>query len=106
MREDSGTPLIDENGFVRAICLLTLSAQRYGPKFPIATSRMYFGEWGLHDGWYVAIRGKDASDIRRRLFRRIATPDNTRVNHCTTIPVPRFMWYEGEVRIEDSRHED
>jgi hypothetical protein len=106
MRDASGTPQIDEDGFVRAICLLTLSAQRYGPKFPIATSRLNSGEWGPHDGWYVAVRGKDASDIRRRLFRSIATPDRTCVSNCTTIPVPRFMWYEGEVYTEDSKGED
>jgi hypothetical protein len=106
MRNESGTPMVDEDGFVRAVCLLTLSAQRYGPKFPSATSRLYSGEWGPHNGWYIAIRGKDASDVRRRLFRSIATPDSTRVSRGTTISVPRFMWYEGEVYTEDSKRED
>ncbi|KAI1401090.1 hypothetical protein F4819DRAFT_343182 [Hypoxylon fuscum] len=92
---DSGAPQIDENAFLRAVCLLILApAQRTGSKFGSAIHRMYGGTWGPHRGWYVAVRGKDASDFRRRLFRSLATPDSSSINTgtVTTISVPRFEW--------------
>ncbi|KAF1849699.1 uncharacterized protein K460DRAFT_360546 [Cucurbitaria berberidis CBS 394.84] len=92
----SGQLQIDEDGFVRAVCLLTLSpAPRYGPRFSGARHRYYSGNWGPHSGSYIALRGKDAGDFRRRLFRSLAVPDSTSTGHDTTIPVPRFMWYES-----------
>jgi hypothetical protein len=102
----SGKPQIDEDGFVRAVCLLTLSpANRYGSKFSPATHRVYSGSWGPHRGSYVAVRGKDASDFRRRLFRSLAVPDSTRTNRDTTMSVPRFVWYESEKEGSDSDDE-
>ncbi|OTB04208.1 hypothetical protein M426DRAFT_262427 [Hypoxylon sp. CI-4A] len=92
---DSGLPQIDENAFLRAVSLLLLTpARRIKSKFKPAVHRMYGGTWGPHRGWYVSVRGKDASDFRRRLFRSIATPDssNTNTSSITTIPVPRFEW--------------
>ena len=58
----------------------------------------YSGIWGAHRGSYIALRGKDASDFRRRLFRSLAVRDNDSVNTSfntrTMISVPRFVWYE------------
>ncbi|KAI1370100.1 hypothetical protein F4677DRAFT_439289 [Hypoxylon crocopeplum] len=92
---DSGLPQIDENAFLRAVSLLILApARRTKSKFRSAIHSMYGGTWGPHRGWYIAVRGKDASDFRRRLFRSLATPDDSNINTrtVTTIPVPRFEW--------------
>lgn len=92
---DSGLPQIDDNAFLRAVSLLILApARRTKSKFRPATHRMYGGTWGPHRGWYVAVRGKDASDFRRRLFRSLATPDSSSINTktVTKISVPRFEW--------------
>ncbi|QLI70423.1 uncharacterized protein G6M90_00g066760 [Metarhizium brunneum] len=90
---------IDEDSFVRAVCLLTLSpAQRHGNQVPGTVHRCSSGIWGPHDGWYIAIRGKDASDFRRRLFRSIALPasSGTSTSYDTKITVPRFIWFKSE----------
>lgn len=93
--DGSGQLKIDKDGFLRAMCLLTLSpAPRHGPDFSAATHRCYSGNWGPHRGSYIALRGSDAGDFRRRLFRSLAIPDSDSTNHGTNIPVPRFMWYE------------
>lgn len=93
---DSGHPQIDENAFMRAVSLLILApARRSGSRFSSAIHRVYGGTWGPHRGWYVAVRGKDASDFRRRLFRSLATPDSSSINTetVTTVSVPRFEWF-------------
>ncbi|KAI1774257.1 hypothetical protein F4818DRAFT_442415 [Hypoxylon cercidicola] len=92
---DSGLPQIDENAFLRAVSLLILTpARRTKSKFRSAIHSMYGGTWGPHRGWYVAVRGKDARDFRRRVFRSLATPDSSHINTgtVTTISVPRFEW--------------
>lgn len=87
-------PLIDEDAFVRAICLLILSPFPFqGPDSP-ATHGYYSGTWGPHRGGYVARRGKDANDFRRRIFRSIAIPSGTRSEHTTTVTIPRFEYYQ------------
>lgn len=106
---------IDQDGFVRAICLLTLSpAPRYGPNgfFSAARHGRYSGTWGPHRGWYIALRGRGASDFRRRMFRCLATPllmpgesrpvDRAR---CKTIEVPRFTYYETVPQDEEGEEE-
>ncbi|KAH8702956.1 hypothetical protein GQ44DRAFT_732564 [Phaeosphaeriaceae sp. PMI808] len=84
-----GHLLIDEDSFVRAVCLVTLS-----PGLAAPMHRFYSGNWGPHEGWYVALRGKDASDFRRRVFRSLAAPSGDGISLSTTISTPRFMWYE------------
>lgn len=101
----SGHPLIDEDAFVRAICLLILSPFPFqGPNSP-ATHGYYSGTWGPHRGRYVARRGRDAGDFRRRVFRSIAIPDGTSTEHATVVSVPRFVYYEpvpeGKVDEDD-----
>ncbi|KAK3386854.1 hypothetical protein B0H63DRAFT_141522 [Podospora didyma] len=99
--------VVDEDGFLRAVCLLTRNPPpRYAPRFPTAVHRLYSGSWGHHDGWLVAARGKDGRDLRRRLFRSLAVlvePELDEVSRSTTtasppttttIPVPRFIMYQ------------
>ncbi|KAE8371638.1 hypothetical protein BDV26DRAFT_302581 [Aspergillus bertholletiae] len=65
------------------------------------------GNWGPHGGWYIAIRGKDASDFRRRLFRSLALPasSGTSTSYDTKITVPRFIWFESKKEETDSGSE-
>ncbi|KAE8138895.1 hypothetical protein BDV38DRAFT_281457 [Aspergillus pseudotamarii] len=96
---------IDEDGFVRAVCLLTLSpVQRHGTQVPGTVHRYSSANWGPHGGWYIAIRGKDASDFRRRLFRSLALPasSGTSTSYDTKITVPRFIWFESKKEETDS----
>ncbi|KAJ5185414.1 hypothetical protein N7491_006719 [Penicillium cf. griseofulvum] len=107
---DSGSEQagIDEDGFVRAVCLLTLSpVQRHGTQVPGTVHRYSSGNWGPHGGWYIAIRGKDASDFRRRLFRSLALPasSGTSTSYDTKITVPRFIWFESKKEEVDSEPE-
>ncbi|KAI0181173.1 hypothetical protein GGR52DRAFT_577765 [Hypoxylon sp. FL1284] len=89
---DSGLQ-IDENAFLRGVALLVLApAQRIKSKFRPAVHRVYGGFWRGHSGWYLAARGKDAGDFRRRIFRSLATPEGSSRNTVTTISVPRFEW--------------
>ncbi|KAI5455591.1 hypothetical protein BGZ63DRAFT_429686 [Mariannaea sp. PMI_226] len=104
---DSGSEQtgIDENGFVRAVCLLTLSpVQRHGTQGLGTVHRCFSGNWGPHGGWYIAIHGKDASDFRRWLFRSLALPasSGTSTSYDTQITVPRFIWFEFEKEETDS----
>lgn len=106
---------IDQDGFVRAMCLLTLSpAPRYGPNGSFSEARhgRYSGTWGQHRGWYIALRGRDASDFRRRMFRCLATPVLIAVESrpvdgamCTMIEVPRFTYYEPVPQDEGEEEE-
>ncbi|KAJ4331258.1 hypothetical protein N0V95_009913 [Ascochyta clinopodiicola] len=106
---------VDQDGFVRAICLLTLSpAPRYGPNSSFSAARhgRYSGTWGPYCGWYIALRGRDASDFRRRIFRCLATPlltpgESRPVGgaRCTMIEVPRFAYYE-EVPQDEGEEEE
>jgi hypothetical protein len=106
---------IDQNGFVRAICLLTLSpAPRYGPNSSFSEARhgRYSGTWGPHRGWYIALRGRDASDFRRRMFRCLTASYLTAVESrpvdgaiCTMIEVPRFAYYKPVPQDEDEEEE-
>ncbi|EAW09981.1 uncharacterized protein ACLA_042030 [Aspergillus clavatus NRRL 1] len=59
---------------------------------------------GPHGGWYIDIRGKDASDFRRRLFRSLALPasSGTSTSYDTKIMVPRFIWLESKKEETDS----
>ncbi|KAE8419477.1 hypothetical protein BDV36DRAFT_251122 [Aspergillus pseudocaelatus] len=107
---DSGSEQagIDEDGFVRAVCLLTLSpVQQHGTQVPGTVHRYSSGNWGPHGGWYIAIRGKDASDFRRRLFRSLALPasSGTSTGYDTKITVPRFIWFESKKEETDSGSE-
>ncbi|KAE8336066.1 hypothetical protein BDV24DRAFT_168626 [Aspergillus arachidicola] len=107
---DSGSEQagIDEDGFVRAVCLLMLSpVQRHGTQVPGTVHRCSSGNWGPHGGWYIAIRGKDASDFRRRLFRSLAHPasSGTSTGYDTKITVPRFIWFEPKKEETDSGSE-
>ncbi|KID94128.1 hypothetical protein MAJ_09909, partial [Metarhizium majus ARSEF 297] len=104
---DSGSEQagIDEDGFVRAVCLLTLSpVQRHGTQVPGTVHRCSSGNWGPHGGWHIAIRGKDAIDFRRRLFRSLALPasSGTSTSYNTKITVPRFIWFESKKKETDS----
>ena len=96
---------IDEDGFVRAVCLLTLSpVQRHGTQSLGTVHRCYSGNWGPYGGWYIAIRGKDASDFHRRLFRSLALPASSgaSTSYDTKLTVPRFIWFESEKEETDS----
>ncbi|GAB1201077.1 hypothetical protein APSETT444_010464 [Aspergillus pseudonomiae] len=96
---------IDEDAFVRAVCLLTLSpVERHGTQVPGTVHRYYSGNWGPHGGWYIAIRGKGASDFRRRLFRSLALPasSGSSTGYDTKITVPRFIWFESRKEETDS----
>ena len=106
---------IDQDGFVRAICLLVLSpAPRYGPNGSFSEARhgRYSGTWGPHRGWYIALRGRDAGDFRRRMFRCLANPLLTPVEsrpvdgaRCTMIELPRFAYYKSVQRDEGEEEE-
>ena len=99
----SATPCIDEAAFLRAICLLTRDPPPYhAPKFSSAQHGTYSGKWGPHRGWFIAMRGKDATDFNRRLFRSLAVPNVTSANHETTIPVPRFIMYQRHPDQQES----
>ncbi|KAI0404658.1 hypothetical protein F4802DRAFT_565865 [Xylaria palmicola] len=93
--DGSGLLKIDESAFLRAVALLLLLPTRraWSETRPVI-HRKYGGTWGPYDGWYVALRGKDASDFRRWLFRSLATPDSSSIKteNVTTISVPRFEW--------------
>ncbi|SPQ20751.1 594eb852-34db-4bc3-b38a-0790b3d8c7c3 [Thermothielavioides terrestris] len=111
-RTPSGAPVVDENAFLRAICLLTRDPAPYGfPSFrwPVCHG-LHLGEnWGPHRAGFVSLRGRDPQDLRRYLFRSLAEP----VSHAgtasaetintnattpptpptpTTIPVPRCSY--------------
>ncbi|KAK4113815.1 hypothetical protein N656DRAFT_707096 [Canariomyces notabilis] len=96
---------MDENGFLRAICLLTWNPPpHYAPTFSSRPVHgLYTGNWGPHSGWLVATRGKGPQDFRRRLFRSLAEPGAERHGQepagtvstaPITIPVPRFVRYQ------------
>jgi len=48
------------------------------------------------------MRGKDATDFNRRLFRSLAVPNITSANHETTIPVPRFLMFQQHPDQQES----
>lgn len=106
---------IDQDGFVRAICLLVLSpAPRYGPNGSFSEARhgRYSGIWGPHRGWYIALRGRGAGDFRRRMFRCLANPPLIPAKSrsvdgatCTTVEVPRFAYNESLQRDENEEEE-
>ncbi|KAI2468943.1 hypothetical protein F4781DRAFT_396442 [Annulohypoxylon bovei var. microspora] len=88
---DSGAPCIDEDAFLRAVCLLTWDpAPRYPPSFSGAIHGLTSGTWGPHNGFLISKRGKDTSDFLRRIFRSLAVPNSTITGNETTVPVPRF----------------
>lgn len=100
-------PLIDEDAFFRAICLLTRDPpRRYAPTFSTPVHGLYSGSWGPHRGWLVAARGKDAQDWRRRLFRSVAEPAESEgaAGKPTTVSAPRFVMYQRRER--DARESD
>lgn len=91
---------ISEDGFLRAICLLTRDPPpRYAPQFSEpAIHGMLTGTYGGPNGdygWLLINRGKDGRDFRRRLFRCLAEPVQEDTAHGdttpTTIPIPRFI---------------
>ncbi|KAF3053797.1 hypothetical protein E8E11_008043 [Didymella keratinophila] len=89
---------IDQDGFVRAICLLMISpAPRYGPNGSFSEARYgrYSGTWGPYRGWYIVLRGRDAGDFRRRMFRCLATPLLTPVE-SRPVDGARFSQDEAE----------
>ncbi|KAI0896898.1 hypothetical protein F4806DRAFT_412695 [Annulohypoxylon nitens] len=102
---DLGVPRVDENAFLRAVCLLVWDpAPRYKPSFSGACHGLYSGSWGPHYGWYISKRGKDSSDFLRRIFRSLAIPNSTITGKETTIPVPRFQYRQP--RQEETEPED
>ncbi|KAI1083040.1 hypothetical protein F5B20DRAFT_528331 [Whalleya microplaca] len=105
---DSGIPCIDEKAFLRAVCLLMRDpAPPYSPGFSALIYTLCSGTWGPHDGWLVARRGKDASDLLRRLFRSLAVPHSTGASTGTTIiPVPRFLMYQPRQGEHHSEEDD
>lgn len=87
------SPAVDQDGFIRAISLLTLNpAPRFhGPVFGVSS-----GRWGPHSAWLVQSRGKDDQDLRRRIFRSLAVPAAAGtapedVDTLTKLPIPRFF---------------
>ncbi|KAI9640612.1 hypothetical protein NHQ30_010911 [Ciborinia camelliae] len=100
---DTGTPRIDAEGFIRAVCLLMCEPPpRYAPEFSTVTYGYIGGEWGPFSGAKVRYRGKDNVDYTRRLFRSFAIPNNTITNHETTLPIPRFEMRQPQPDEEDS----
>lgn len=102
---DLGVPRVDENAFLRAVCLLVWDpAPRYKPSFSGACHGLYSGSWGPHYGWYISKRGKDSSDFLRRIFRSLAIPNSIITGKDTTVPVPRFQYRQP--RREENELED
>ncbi|GAB1310926.1 hypothetical protein MFIFM68171_01136 [Madurella fahalii] len=112
IRTALGIPLIDEDAFLRAICLLTGdTTSRYAPTFSTPVHGLYSGNWGPYKGWVVVTRGKDARDWRRRLFRSLAEPAESReaAEKPTTVAAPRFAMYqrrEGDLQKSDEEEPD
>ncbi|KAI1209930.1 uncharacterized protein F4807DRAFT_460223 [Annulohypoxylon truncatum] len=104
---ESGTPCIDEDAFLRAICLLTWDpAPLYEPRFSGALHSATSGTWGPHSGWLISKRGKDGSDFLRRIFRSIAVPNSTVVGNETTIQVPRFIYRQPRRKGQKPKDSD
>ena len=63
--------VVDEKGFKRAVILLT-QRQESHPLFS-STFSLLGSTWGVYDGWYLTKRGRSSFDVRRSLFRSLAT---------------------------------
>lgn len=92
LHTDGGVPHIDEDAFIRAVCLLGQNpTPRYAPRFFPAAHDSSTGCWGPHHVWLVTNRGKERSDFLRRLFRSLAVYNGTSVSYRTKILVPRVF---------------
>ena len=65
------SPAVDQDGFIRAVSLLTLNP---APRLNNHKYGVSSGSWGPHSASLVQSRGKDDRDLRRRLFRSLAVP--------------------------------
>ncbi|KAI1142931.1 hypothetical protein F5Y05DRAFT_136408 [Hypoxylon sp. FL0543] len=101
----SRVPCLDEDAFLRAVCLLWRDpAPRYAPNFTspkYSSGKLTSGYWGPHFGWPAATRGKDGSDLLRRIFRSLSVPNNTNSGKTTTFLVPRFFMSQPQPEDPD-----